>query len=463
MHSAAFSVDEVLAGELADVPDASGAEAFSDDEKRSMGRALRLALLARTYDYSVEHCEHYRQYGRDRITSMGDFRALPVLERSTLTHHLETICVRSSELLHHTATSGTTTGQSVFIPRSVDEQRILDQYRRAMAQLPTGGAAHQGITLRLVPGGRLIPGGTGSAYDQIGVYNLNMARQNLWDNWDYLIGQLFAEFPVGWSRHTITLIHATPPCGLVLLTRYMLDRGIRPAETGVRRLVATGGWIGKTTRRWLQDTWAAELATAYSCAELNEPARECRLTPGHYHFPVPVVPEVVSPVTHETQERGSCGRLLLTGTYPFHQACMLIRYAVGDWVRWLGDDRCSCGVRAPTVEFLGRESTLFRYRSPHDPDLVLASIPTLEALSRFKYVADIPRPQYRWDTDDGQLVLHVECFTVGGKAWQARAEAELAEALLEENAELAARVDGGLRLRIVLHARSSLTVNIGMR
>jgi phenylacetate-coenzyme A ligase PaaK-like adenylate-forming protein len=456
---------EMLAREL-DAPMSSARHSDEDGQGASpdAARAFSLLLLADTYDYARAKCRLYGTYPLERLTRLSEFGRLPVLERATLVHDLPAVCVESTELLHHTATSGTTTGHSMFIPRSRREQALLEKYRRTVASFSAEGAAHEGVTLRLVPGGRLIPGGVGSSSDQIGVFNLNMARQNLWDNWDYLISQLFAEFPVGWSQSAITLIHATPPCGLVLLTRYMLERGVEPSQTSVRRLVVSGGWTSRVTRRWLQDAWQAEFATAYSCAELNEPARECRLVPGRFHFPLPVYPEVVALGSHEPVEVGECGRLLLTGAYPFHQACMLIRYAVGDWVRWLGDARCECGVHARTIEFLGRESTLVRLDLPSRDPLLLPSVPTLEALSRFRYVPDIPRQQYRWDfAGDQGLVLHAECYAVGGRAWRARAEAEIAASALDEHPHLAAAVRDGLRFRVELHARSNLTVNIGMR
>lgn len=438
------------------------------DDTSGQSDALRLLLLADTYAYARAHCPHYAAYPKGQIVSFADFRELPILERQTLVDDLLRVCSHKVEAVHHTATSGTSTGASLFIPRSRNEYDALEMYRRAISRLSVDGRQHDGVTLRLVPGGRLIPGGTGNPWDQIGVYNLNMARQNLWDNWDYLIAQLFAEFPLGWVRHPITLIHATPPCGLVLLTRYMLERGIDPAETSVRRLVVSGGWLGKTTRRWLQSTWRSELATAYSCAELNEPARECRLWPGRFHFGMPVHAEVVEPLTGRSVEEGAAGRLLLTGTFPFHQACMLIRYAVGDWARWFGWTRCECGLRTPSIEFLGRESSLFLLPLPNRPrPLSLPSVPTLEALSRFAYVPDIPRPQYRYEaqaTSKPGVMLHVECYSVGGRDWQEARKKEIRTAVLEENRELREAVEtDGIGFDVRLHARSELTVRIGMR
>jgi phenylacetate-coenzyme A ligase PaaK-like adenylate-forming protein len=463
-----YIVQQLLAE--ADADEGVEFNSFTAIEKpiNSLSRALGLLILADTYAYARTECEHYRHYPLEQIRSYSDLTTLPIIDRKMLESDLLAFCATGRAVFHYSTTSGTTTGQSLFIPRTHEEREALRQYRNLTLPSDSKGDASRRLMLRLLPGGRLIPGPAGSSSELIGVYHLNMARENLWDNWDYLIGQLFAKFPVRWHLEQINLIHATPPCGLVMLTRYMLARGINPSDTAVRSLVVTGGWISRHTRTWLEAAWNAELATSYSCAEMNGWANECRLNPCKYHFNHTVYPEVVFPHTGELVVPGEQGRLLLTGAYPFHQACMLMRYAVGDWVRWIGNEPCTCGVTAPTVEFLGREQTVCFVELDDGTALPLSSVPILEALDPLPYIPDIPRPQYRYVVQKQErrphVTLNVECFTVGDKLWQKRAEQEIQAALFTEQPEVRAAVEKGqIDFSIHLHTRSGLTVNIGMR
>ena len=126
-------------------------------------------------------------------------------------------------------------------------------------------------------------------------------------------------------------------------------------------------------------------------------------------------------------------------------------------------------MRSPAIDFMGRERNLVTVTIADGDRLVLTSVPTLEALSRFESIPDVPRPQFRYQVETGAVgstavVLHVECFAVGDEAWQKRMRTHIRSAVYEELPKLADAAESGhIDFRVELHARSELTVSIGMR
>jgi hypothetical protein len=352
------------------------------------------------------------------------------------------------------------------VPRSSTELAAIRKYYGA-ATSSSRAASERGVTLRLLPGGRLIPGGSGDRREVVFVYHNNMARENLWDNWDTLLAQLFTSYPTQDGFRPLDTVHATPPYALEVLTRIMEQRGIAPSSTDIRLLVGTGSHFGTDRRRRLCEAWNADFYTTYSCAELNHTARECPLHPKHYHFDAVSHVEVVDERTSAHVGINEQGRVLLTGLFPFHQAAMLIRYAVGDWARWLGNGPCACGATAPTIELLGREKDCVPLRADGRSALRLCSAPTLEGLERFAYVPKIPRPQFRWDTrrvGEGHLRLDVECYALGSAAWQRARGEELRDAILKEMPALTDELRAAdIDFEVALHPRSALTISLPAR
>lgn len=424
-------------------------------------RAFRLVCLRDTYRYARSECSYYASYPDIDIERFSDLEELPMLERRQIAPDIDAVCARACKPDFFYSTSGTSSGQSLYIPRASCETEAIAAYGA-----PRSTAPRTGKTLRLKPSGRLMAGGSGSANEVVFVYHNNMARENLWDNWDTLIQQLFAKYPTGAGFGPIDSIHATPPYALSLLTRLMQQRGIDPRMTDVRRLFVTGAHISTHRRRMLETAWNASIATTYSCAELNHAARECRKRPKHYHFDAITHIEVVDPDTGRHVDVGESGRVLLTGLFPFHQASMFLRYAVGDWARWLGEDECECGVFAPTIELLGRERDCIPLTIGTRTHRI-SSARTLEALERFDAIPAVPRPQFRWRLPEGgarTLTLDVELFALAAPEWLRTQRRAVEEALREQHEWLGPALDAReLELEIEFHPRSALSVLLPVR
>jgi hypothetical protein len=148
------------------------------------------------------------------------------------------------------------------------------------------------------------------------------------------------------SRIEALLISVT---NLKALTLWLLDRGVDPAALAVRNIGTNSSPLAGPWRRRLERLWDARVWDNYSISELRSPAAECALC-GLYHFDqVPVVHELIDPLTG--RPRQDWGELVLTTLYPYAQAMPLIRYRTGDLL--YADEECETGERG--YGFLGRD------------------------------------------------------------------------------------------------------------
>ncbi|MGJ5079298.1 hypothetical protein [Bradyrhizobium sp. HKCCYLS3013] len=398
------------------------------------------------------------------ISSLEAYREFPTLERAEIEDNVIAVCAAGAAVDFFTATSATTTGRPLLVPHNRSELDALTTFSTAhrpeMASASDANDDPFGLTLRLMPSGRLIGAPMDGANSVLATYDTNAIRENVWDTWDYIISQVFVEFPTAKGPCPVETIHATPAFGLILLTKYMVQRGLDPSQSNVKQLLVTGSWIGPTTRRWLERTWKVPLYTTYSCSELIGSAVECGAHPGRYHFSSNIFPEVLD--DHGQQvDVGSNGRIHLTGLYPFHQAAVLMRYNIGDWGRWHGSGPCTCGDRRLALDMLGRTRDVLTFEFRSGRKVSIAPVPVRNALDRFDYVPRIPRPQYRLrivpDTIP-RLEVDVECFSLAGPVWRETTRNAIAAAILEEDAGIAELVENGeVTLEVRLFFRSGIT------
>jgi hypothetical protein len=208
---------------------------------------------------------------------------------------LPSICANRAPVDFYTATSSTSTGRALLVPHCRAEYR-------ALGADPNGGGAP---TRQLVRNDVAADAGgpaDGCAARRRGTilatYEANAVRETRVDIWDYIAGQVFIDFPSPSGGRPVTTIHATPALGLILLTKYMLQRGIDPRESAVRSLVVTGSWIGPETARWLAEAWDGRLDTTYSCSELTGGVVACPKHRGRYHFAANLLTEVLDDAGH---------------------------------------------------------------------------------------------------------------------------------------------------------------------
>jgi hypothetical protein len=458
-RAATALAEAIVAGQ----PRAIEAAAALVEEEGS--EAEMLGFLDRTLYRGRALCPRYAGWPA-ALDSMETFRSLPILTRADLDADIASVCAAGAPVDYFTATSATTTGQALLVPHAMDELHSLAAYAEGLARAPGGGEEFLeggtsplgGMTLRLMPAGRLIGSPSADGRTVVATYETNAARENIFDLWDYIIGQVFLEFPTSGGPLPINTIHATPAFGLILLTKYMLQRGIDPASSGVRHLIVSGSWIGRHTRRRLQQSWNAVLHNTYSCSELTGAAVEVPGHPGRYRFGAHVHLEIVDADTAEPVPIGGEGKVVLSGTYPFHQSAVLLRYENGDWGRWIGVPE---GSSFGEFEMLGRTRDIQRLEDRQGRRLVIGSVPIREALDAFDFVPKIPRPQFVVRVEDGKVPIvrfEVECYAIAGAIWRRSSEEAVQAAILEQLSALRdSWQQGDVEVAVRLFYRSRLT------
>jgi hypothetical protein len=179
---------------------------------------------------------------------------------------------------------------------------------------------------------------------------------------------------------------------LKALTLWLLERGEKPSSFAVRSIGTSGQPLSGPWRDRLQRLWDAQLWDNYAISEVRSAATECP-TCGHLHFDqVPVVCELVDPLTGATRE--DWGELVLTTLFPYAQAMPLVRYRTGDVVAL--DDTCETG--EPGFTFLGRADRCGYFTGDDEETLlVFAQAPLLDFCDAHP---DVARRTHRYERLD---------------------------------------------------------------
>jgi hypothetical protein len=149
--------------------------------------------------------------------------------------------------------------------------------------------------------------------------------------------------PVAWSHHPNCIQsivqHLSQPAHkilriesgtLVKMTMLVRARGFDFESTAIDT-IGVYGWLSPRWRRWLEEIWGARIIEVFSMSELRSVARECK-SGGHFHFDeLPIVTEVLDPISGLHTFEGQ-GELVVTTLFPFAQQQPLLRYATGDLV-----------------------------------------------------------------------------------------------------------------------------------
>jgi len=276
--------------------------------------------LRDTLEYAVSRIPWYRQrasaYSRP-VENRADLATLPIIDRATVLADPSAFTATEewpSSIIYSSSTTG-----GVGRPRWRNAAEL-----RAWVEVLASQPEPTGTTLAIHPfdqGPPILPPGVS-----------NRLYVGMLVPWHFeLIHDLLAH---GWSspagpRHITTVDCFSP--GLRILTEWLEQRAIDPREFGVERLVGYGSLQPQPWRDRLRSAWGATYLDLYGTTDiiLSE-AVQCPLCHA-YHFPHPVIVEVVDGVTRQPITEGT-GVLLLSELYPFAQMQVLVRYWTDDLV-----------------------------------------------------------------------------------------------------------------------------------
>jgi len=147
---------------------------------------------------------------------------------------------------------------------------------------------------------------------------------------------------------------------LIRLARQMKAEGMKPEESGVKRLVVGGEAFADESRAYLAGLWGCEVFNTYGSTE-GTMCGECSARQG-LHVPEDLVHmDLYDPDKKGFVKDGECGRIVLTTLLPVGAKCgmLLINYDTDDTTVVTSRDRCACGRTHMRIYTPQREAETF--------------------------------------------------------------------------------------------------------
>jgi coenzyme F390 synthetase len=293
-----------------------------------------------TIQYANEHSPFYRQWFSEHridpatIRTHEDLLKLPVIAGADIRSHQPPV---TAEFLFRSAawediftiheTSGTSGIPKSFFLTWEDWERFAEKYARIFTS--------QGFSR----GDRMVI--CASYGMNVGANTMTLAARDLG----------ITIVPTGKCTFPLRIIRNYRPTGivgsvfkLIRLARQLDAEGIKPQESGVKKLVVGGEAFADESRAYLADLWGCEVNNTYGSTE-GTMCGECSARQG-LHVPEDLVHmDIYDPTMKNFVSDGECGRIVLTTLLPVGAKCgmLLINYDTEDTTVILSRDRCACG------------------------------------------------------------------------------------------------------------------------
>jgi len=309
-----------------------------------------------TVRYANEHSPFYRKWFKthhidpDSIRSHDDLLSLPIITGADIRAHqppnMEEFGFKSTSwenifTIHET--SGTSGVPKSYFLTWDDWKRFAEKYARIFVS--------QGIG----PGDRVIV--CASYGMNVGANTMTLAARN--------IG--FTIIPTGKCTFPLRVITSYRPTGIVgsvfkflRLAEKMKAEGIRPEDSGIKRLIIGGEAYAEESKAYLSELWGCDVFNTYGSTE-GTMCGECSARQG-LHVPEDLVHmDIYDDQMKDFVKDGECGRIVLTTLLPEGESCgtILINYDTEDTTVVTSRETCACGRTHMKIYSPQREAETF--------------------------------------------------------------------------------------------------------
>ncbi len=310
-----------------------------------------------TVRYACEHSPFYRSWFRSQgidpasVKNHEDLLGLPVISGKTIranqppeTGDFLFRSVDWEEVFTVHETSGTSGTPKAFFLTWQDYERYAEKYARAFVS--------QGFSR----GDRVV---ICSTYGR-----------NVWANTMTLAarGIAMTVIPEGTCRFPLRVMQSFRPTAIVGsvfkfldLARVISAAGIRPAESGVKRLVAGGESFAPESRAYVEEIWGCPVHNTYGSTE-GTMCGECEQHAG-LHVPEDLVHmDIYDPALKSFVADGECGRIVLSTLIGKGERCgtLLLNYDTEDTSVVISREPCACGRTHMRIMNPTREAETFQ-------------------------------------------------------------------------------------------------------